>query len=251
MIKVMSFNTRTPVSADGINFFEYRKGRILEILRREKPDLVGFQEIMDSGRDWLCQALGNEYMVVGSGRGANLTGEGSFVAIRCEAFFLVEMKQFWLSDTPDVPGSVYANCGQSKHPRIAVAIKVMHRESGRILHFVNTHTDHVGAKAREKGLLLIADYLKARQGDMIVTGDMNAQPDSAEIIGFLDAVQPMGIVDCTAKVGDTFHGFGKYGTKIDYVFTNMRVAESYAVEDVPVDGVYYSDHRAVCALIEV
>ena len=145
MIKVMSFNTRTPVKADEINFFECRKERILEVLRREKPDLIGFQEIMDSGRDWLCQSLGNEYMVVGSGREANLTGEGSFVAIRWESFFLVEMKQFWLSDTPDVPGSVYANCGQSKHPRIAVAVKVMHRASGRILHFVNTHTDHVGA----------------------------------------------------------------------------------------------------------
>ena len=251
MIKVMSFNTRTPVMADGINLFDCRKERILDVLRTEKPDLIGFQEIMDSGRDWLCEQLGSEYTIVGSGRGANLTGEGSFVAIRTEAFFLIEMKQFWLSDTPDVSGSVYVDCGQSKHPRIAVAVRVMHRESGRVIHFVNTHTDHVGAKAREKGLLLIAEYLSARTGDMIVTGDMNAKPESAEIKAFLEAVQPMGIVDCTTEVGDTFHGFGHTAIKIDYVFTNMKVAESYAVEDIPVEGVYYSDHRAVCAVIEV
>ena len=100
MIKVMSFNTRTPVDADGINFFEYRKERILDVLRREKPDLIGFQEIMDSGRDWLCQALGNEYMVVGSGRGANLTGEGSFVTflrqVVVHAFYDFDARRFFL-----------------------------------------------------------------------------------------------------------------------------------------------------------
>ena len=47
MIKVMSFNTRNPVSADGINFFECRKERLAKVLQREKPDLIGFQEIMD------------------------------------------------------------------------------------------------------------------------------------------------------------------------------------------------------------
>jgi endonuclease/exonuclease/phosphatase family metal-dependent hydrolase len=54
-------------------------------------------------------------------------------------------------------------------------------------------------------------------------------------------------------LGGTFHGFGKLlpdkTVKIDYIFTDMTCEDSYIVEDVPVNGQFYSDHNAVCAIV--
>ncbi len=246
-MKVMTFNTRCPVTQDGINFFDCRKNRILAVLQGEKADLIGFQELKPEGKAWLSQVFGNEYLFLGVGRDARFQGEGTPVAIRKDAFDVLGMEQFWLSDTPNIPGSRYENLDQSSCCRIAVAVKLLHKESGRVVTFLNTHTDHRGQKARQKGLLQIAEYLTDCDGNLIVTGDMNATPDSAEIQAFLEAMKPLGVVDCTDTIENTFHGYGTCGIKIDFVFSNLRVVKSYAVEDIPVKGVYYSDHLAVCA----
>jgi endonuclease/exonuclease/phosphatase family metal-dependent hydrolase len=250
-MKVMTFNTRTPTPHDGINMFDFRKDRILDVLQREKPDLIGFQELKQEGKDWLCRALGGEYLFLGVGRDADLNGEGTPVAVRWDTFSVIGMEQFWLSDTPDIPGTRYENSDQSSCCRIAVAAKLLHKKSGRVFTFLNTHTDHKGEMARQKGLLQIAEYLKTCAGEKIVTGDMNATPDSAEIQAFLKAVNPLGVKDCTGAVGNTFHGYNTTcSIKIDYVFSNMKTVTSHAVEDVPVGGVYYSDHLAVCAELD-
>ena len=41
--------------------------------------------------------------------------------------------------------------------------------------------------------------------------------------------------------------------KIDYIFTDMESdpAESYAVEDIPVEGLYISDHQPVIGFVTV
>ena len=44
-LKVMSFNLRTDTPKDGINAFSERYPRVLEVIRNEKPDLIGFQEL--------------------------------------------------------------------------------------------------------------------------------------------------------------------------------------------------------------
>lgn len=71
------------------------------------------------------------------------------------------------------------------------------------------------------------------------------------------------LTDATVNVGGTFHGFGQRKadaegpknrpSKIDYIFTNLATdpRESYAVEDIPVDGIYISDHLPVVAFVEI
>jgi endonuclease/exonuclease/phosphatase family metal-dependent hydrolase len=73
----------------------------------------------------------------------------------------------------------------------------------------------------------------------------------------LSANKKFPLTDATAKVGGTFHGFGRYtdenAEKIDYVFTNLKTdaERSYAVEDKHEDGIYISDHRPVVAFVEI
>ena len=56
-LKVMSFNLRNETPSDGINDLVNRKGKILDVIATETPDLVGFQEASNASRAWLRDTL--------------------------------------------------------------------------------------------------------------------------------------------------------------------------------------------------
>jgi endonuclease/exonuclease/phosphatase family metal-dependent hydrolase len=87
---------------------------------------------------------------------------------------------------------------------------------------------------------------------------MNAIPGTPEIDAFTAyELGGKAVIDATATVGGTFHGFGHYtpekAHKIDYIFTTLPcdTSKSYVVKDIPVDGLYISDHNPVCAYIDL
>mgnify|MGYP000081460647 CR=1 FL=1 len=63
---------------------------------------------------WLKENL-NEYYVIGCGRGANLRDEQMSIAYRRDRINLISMKTWWLSQTPDVPGSRYEEQSSCPH----------------------------------------------------------------------------------------------------------------------------------------
>ena len=248
-IRVMTFNLRLISSQDGINRMENRTGRVRELLRRESPDLIGFQEASGWMWEWLEHTLSPEYCFLGCGRNADRTGEGTPVAFRRSRFRLLGMECFWLSDTPALPGSRYEASDQSPCPRMAVSLLLQERESGELLTFVNTHTDHRGAASRRLAMQQLAVYLRQSCGHRILLGDLNAVPQSEEIGSFLERTADLEIRDVSAAVGPTFHGFGRAQPfrKIDYIFTDLHPLSCHAAVEHPSDGIYYSDHFAVCA----
>ena len=255
-IKVMSFNLRVEApSHDGINDLPNRKGRILETINNEAPDLIGFQEARDGTRAWLRDTLA-DYVVLGCGRYAKYTGESAPLAVRKDKFEIISMDTFWLSSTPKIPASTYAGSDQSECPRIATAVVLKPIDSDDLLLFVNTHTDHLGSISRMLASAQLLEYASQMGMATVITGDFNAKPDSAEI-KMMTANEAFPMVDATALTGPTFHAFGKIPenerVKIDYVFTNLPtdINESYAVNDVPVDGIYISDHMPVVAFVEM
>lgn len=264
-IKVMTFNLRVEApSVDGINNLPNRKGRIMETIETEAPDLIGFQEARDTTRAWLRDSL-SDYVVVGCGRYKNYRGESAPLAFRKDKFEMVSMETFWLSCTPKIPESRYEGSDQSGCPRIATAVVLKPLQSDELLLFINTHTDHEGAVSRMLASAQILEYASQKDLNTVITGDFNAFPDSAEI-KMMTSSEAFPLTDCTSKIKGTFHAFGKLKTdqyyidkfpdgavKIDYVFTNLPtdVDESYAVEDIPVDGIYISDHQPVVAFVKV
>ena len=248
-LRVMSFNIRVPSARDGNNGMENRRERVLAVLRRESPDLIGFQEVTGWVWDWLETALGDEYCLLGCGREAGRTGEGTPIAFRKDRFRLLGMECFWLSDTPQVAGSRYAQSDQSDCPRMAVRLLLRERKSDGLLTVINTHTDHRGQTARLLELRQLADALRAGEGGRLLLGDLNAVPDSREIRGFLEQTSDLGMRDVSADSGVTFHGYGKWeeSRKIDYVFTNLASDGCRALAEKPQDGLFYSDHFALTA----
>lgn len=256
-LKVFTFNLRVEAEVDGINHFRNRRGRILDTITAYAPDLIGFQEVNDNMRAWLGDALAPlGYTVVGCGRMADMRGESTVAAFKRNAFELVALENKWLSMTPDKPGSTFGG-DQSSCPRIYTAL-TLKPVSGVPFVFLNTHLDHKGAVARLLGAVEIMQALSCKGLPFIITGDMNALPGTPEIAAFTSP-QPNGVpvIDATALLGGTFHAFGRRKpeqmSKIDYIFTDLPCdpGKSFVVPDEPADGVYISDHRPVCAFVQV
>ena len=103
-MKFVTFNIRCDFGQDGANNFIYRRPLILEKIRQEKPDIIGFQEVLPHVAAWLKENL-TEYYIAGCGREKDLTGEAMIIAYRKERFQSVSLETFWLSPTPYMPGS--------------------------------------------------------------------------------------------------------------------------------------------------
>lgn len=250
-MKVMTFNLRVDVEVDGINRFFSRTDRVLEVIRNESPDLIGFQEAKDNMRAFLRENLKNDYTVLGCGYDKNYKNVGNPIAFKSDRFELLELQTKWFSPYPDEPGSKYETFDQSKYPRYYYLAKLRVIETDEIIYFVNAHTDHAGATVRVLASYQILKLWRDCKGyPMILVGDLNAKPDSKEI-QLLSSDPDLKMVDVTSHISGSFHQWGKLTDwKIDYIFTNLPCVESYKVEDIPVNGVYISDHNPVVAVLQ-
>ncbi len=247
-MKIVTFNLRCDRQQDGDNCFIYRQPLILRAIERERPDVICFQEVLPHMAVWLKSSLGDYYMA-GCGRSEKLDGEQLTVAFRKDGYQLLEMHTFWLSETPMTPGSRYP--GQSSCPRTCTDAVLMEEESRRVFRVLNTHLDHVGLEARERGLSQILRHAEEARlfphAPMILAGDFNAEPDSEEMRP-LSAWE--GLVNVTKNIGVTYHGYGKADDpeQIDYIVLKGALAcRNVAKWTDKENGVFLSDHYPVCA----
>lgn len=243
----MTFNLRIRVEADGINCFDNRRPRIIETIRTEAPDLIGFQEGNDLMMDFLREELSDTYTIIGCGRNTDYSGESASVAFRRDLFRLISCETLWLSNAPSTPGTSYEGSDQSRCPRVVTHVTLIAKGTSTPFHFFNTHLDHIGEVARQLGMTQILQSISLSSGAVILTGDMNARPDSLPVKMALDFAGGR-LTDATADVPVTFHGWGSRAIKIDYIFTDLPVLSSYHVPDEPKEGEpYISDHYPVVA----
>ena len=183
-MKIVTFNIRLDWGRDGANNFSFRKDFILRKLLREKPDIICFQEVLPHVAAWLKESL-PEYDIVGCPRSALLDDEQTCVAYRRSGFGLLRMEAFWLSPTPNVPGSRYDV--QSPCPRICTEVILQELSRGTVFRLLNTHLDHEGQPARMLAVEQILEKLRTETFfpgiPVLLTGDMNAEPDRKNASG--------------------------------------------------------------------
>lgn len=176
-VRAMTFNVRYDTEADGERSWDDRKEMVASVVRFHRPDVVGVQETLKHQYDYLREHL-PEYAWVGVGReDGDAEGEFGPVGYRQTRFECVDESTFWLSETPDVPGST--DWG-SDCPRMVTWVELRDRTTDdRIFHF-NTHFDHRSALARERGAALLRERVAALAGDApaVVTGDLNCTESS-------------------------------------------------------------------------
>lgn len=260
-LKVITFNIRYDNPADGINAWPNRIGLVEEYLREESPEIVGFQEALHH------QVLDLEKMMpgyarVGGGRDDGLEGgEYSPVFFREDVFDLLNHGQFWLSETPDVPGSIGPG---AVLPRIAAWAHLRNKSTGKELFVFNTHYSHVSDEARWLSASIMSERMKQIAGDkaLIVTGDFNLDIEGetynrlADL--FLNENQLINATETEPTYAllqkGTFNGFGYTEVQpfIDFIFVSPHFQViSSSIDRIKSGEVFISDHWPVVVEIKV
>ena len=251
-LKVMTFNLRIRTKGDGEYLFDFRQPYILDAIRSEAPDVIGFQEASDGMIEFLQRNL-PEYYFLGHGREEGYRGEAPAIAYRWEKLALRSFTEEMLSLTPQKVGSLVEGINQSIYPRAFAAAELILKENGHTFLMANVHTDHVDRTVVFAECVMLMQHIGRREMPFVLTGDFNAAPDSLAIGMIRSSRDRLGTVDATSEITHSFHGYGKYteGWKIDYVFTNLPTdpRESYPVPQP--ENFFYSDHHALCAFVEV
>ena len=268
----MSFNIRYGTARDGINHWENRRRMVFDVLRKHNPDVIGLQEALRFQLDQIRAAL-PEYAEVGVGRDdGNTAGEYAAILYRQDKFDLIDSRTFWLSDTPQVPGSKHWG---NDITRICTWARLVDKKNQQPFYLYNTHFDHRSQTSRIQSAHLLARRIQQRKhpDPVVVTGDFNAAEDNTVITylkGHTDLdgnpptqnKTPVPLIDTfRLKYPDheyvaTGGGFQvrnpPAGAKIDYIFTlpDARVLQAEILHDQR-DGRYPSDHRPVTAHIRL
>jgi endonuclease/exonuclease/phosphatase family metal-dependent hydrolase len=190
MLTVLTLNLRFDNPGDGQHAWPHRREAVGNLLRAQAPLLLGTQEgLADQLEELQAQLPG--YASFGMARGSPEQDEHCRVFYLTNALRLRRHGDFWLSETPDQPGSRTESWGNG-FPRIATWGEFEPIEGGAPFTFLNTHLDHASPVARERAAEQIVRFL--RQPDVappaIVCGDMNAAPDSLPLRLLLGAGRP-------------------------------------------------------------
>lgn len=236
---------------DGINSWEFRRDMVLSKIQKERPEIIGFQELLPHQAGWLRERL-PEYTFVGHGRDADYGGERPMIAVRND-LELLSYRGFWLSPTPEVPGSRFDI--QSQCPRTCAVAEVYFPEQKLCARIYDTHLDHLCAEAREAGLrqllAIIREDNEKHPLPVLLMGDFNAAPADPELKPlFGEEGTALGLKDMTSETGITFHGYGhkEDEIKIDYIFATEPFIQAHTATSLwkdEVNGRYLSDHYPV------
>jgi endonuclease/exonuclease/phosphatase family metal-dependent hydrolase len=260
-LRVVTYNIRYDNPGDGPNVWTNRKAAMVEYLKSTKADLIGLQEVLPQQRDYLAGEL-TDFALYSVGRDDGEKGEATPILYRKDRFELLDKGSFWLSTTPDKPGS---KSWDSSLPRIASWVKLKDKASGRSLLFANTHFDHRGSEARHESAKLMIRQLAELTGSgekalpVLLTGDFNCtakQPPYTALTGseagdakLLDAQfishKPHAGGDSTSNSFEAL----RPGAKIDFIFVRGLAVNSHQIDDPRVDGRFVSDHQPVTAEI--
>ena len=260
-IKVMTFNIRFDNPADGINAWPNRTALVEDYLREVSPDIVGFQEALHNQVLELEKMLPG-YARVGSGRNDGLNGgEHTPIFFKEDVFDLLDQGQFWLSETPDVPGSIGPG---AVLPRIVTWAHLRIKSNGKELFVFNTHYSHVSDEARWFSARIMSEKMNQIAGakPLIVTGDFNLNIKSETYLKVADLFQKENqLINATENEPSyillqqgTFNGFGNVDTQpfIDFIFVcpHFQVMAS-SIDRVKSGDVFISDHWPVVVKLMV
>ena len=234
-----------------------RRDRVADYIKSHKIDIIGMQEVLHAQLEDLLARM-PEYDYVGVGRhDGKQAGEYSPVFFLKDRFDVLEKGNFWLSETPEVPGSIGWDAALE---RVASYAKLKDKKTGKVFMAVNTHFDHVGVTARRESAKLIMSKIQEIVGDQpaVVTGDFNVTEDD-------EAYKTM--ISNEFKMNDSYHmttnNTGPNYTwheycrlplnkreKIDFIFITPSIKVSHTHIEEPNPEALLTDHNPHWADLE-
>ncbi len=248
-LRVASYNVRLGTADDGVNAWPNRKEMMKDLIRYHNFDIFGTQEGYDFQLKAICEL--DDYAYTGHGRDDGKDGgEHSAIIYKKSRFTLLASGDFWLSETPDIPGKGWdAQCCN----RICSWGKFKDKKTKKEFYFFNVHVDHEGVVARkESGKLMVRKIQEiAGKTPAICTGDFNSTPETEQIKTMQTILNDSYLISSQKPYGPvgTFSAFkltAKLQERIDYIFTDhrLKVLKYGALTDF-YDGRFPSDHLPI------
>ena len=232
-LPVMSFNLKAETkTAD----YKARTDAVVNTILKYRPAVVGVQEATDQWMNILREKLGDIYTIVGEGRNAEGHDEHSAILYLTDEFDCIESGTKWLSDTPDVKGSKFA---ESHYTRIMTYVHLSRKSDGKEFLHVNTHLDYGTTDAEEAVKVaqievLFREIEKFSNLPTVITGDFNATVDSP----VYNRIQQKEYHNFGAEffeTSPTYHGLmGTTGepSHIDFILYNGRIYNDYYLTEM-------------------
>ncbi|CAL9325594.1 endonuclease/exonuclease/phosphatase family protein [Streptomyces olindensis] len=253
-LNVMTFNVRFATVVDATPRWAVRRPVMRELLRRERPHLIGIQEGLYQQVRMIEKDLGGHHDWIGTGRGGGSKDEFMAVFYDTRRLEPIEFDHFWLSDTPY---TIASNTWGADWLRMVTWVRFADLAEGRREFYVlNTHLDSVSQYARERSAGLIGETIAGwdRSLPVIVTGDFNADAHDNRVYDLMLDIGLVDAWDAAASRGPaygTHHGYRGLrpgGRRIDWILTTPGVTTHWAgMNTFSVDGTYPSDHLPVQA----
>ena len=243
-LTVVSYNVRYfNDNADHGNCHWYvRAPYVLRLIEKLQPDVLCMQEVHAPQFDYFKKHLVGYDSVIGY-RDDTENSEACPIYYNTARFTLLDSGTFWLSDTPDVM-SKYED---SWHYRICTFVKLRDL-NGSVFTLFNVHPDYRIEENRVRQLAVLADRVRKTEGNVIITGDFNAQKGERCLAPFEELLKDSK--DFRGDVfGATFNGFGeKPEEAIDFIYLPKKCAFlDTGIDKTLFDGIYPSDHYPIYA----
>jgi endonuclease/exonuclease/phosphatase family metal-dependent hydrolase len=246
-LRVMTFNVRYPAPNDGAERWESRRDLFVKTIREQHPDVLGTQELYKEQGDYVVAQLPG-YKWFGMGRKGDGGDEHMGVFYRRDTLRVLDSGNFWLSETPNVPGSISWG---TLFPRMVTWARFQQKGDGRTFILFDTHLPYreQDNAARERGAAVILKRIaKLPAGEpFVLTGDFNTTPDSKVHAMLTQHLRDAWRVAPRRSGPDkTFHDFtGKPTERIDWILVRGFRVEDVRTVTTHEGNLYPSDHFPV------
>ena len=201
----MTFNIKNSADENdkqSINCWTNRSEKIVKIIEKYNPTVIGFQEVLIDQLDYLKKNLSNEYSFYGVGRNdGNMLGEFNPILFNRKLLIPKKSGTFWLSETPSIPSKSWKGCCF----RICSWVSF---ENPIPMIIANTHLDEKHQETRLKSLQVLKRELLLFNRPIILLGDFNFTRTSLEYQKLLIELK---MKDCFKE--------GYRGNSIDHLIT--------------------------------
>lgn len=267
--RVMTFNIRYASGDKGEHAWANRRDAVAECIVAADPDIIGLQEVEAVQADWLRERFpAHAFHGVGRFDGVR-KGEFAPILYRAARYRVLDAGHFWISETPDIPGSKSWNTACE---RMASWVRLLDRTTQSPIAVINTHLDHVSEEARLQGVRMVREKAEelsrgadGRACPVIVTGDFNTSAGgplgiylrgdisrSASQLTLRDAYRIHDPSDDNDEA--TFNNWKpqESGDRIDWIFATPSFdVVTAAIDRRMPNGVMPSDHYPVSAVLRV
>lgn len=266
--RILSANIRVALDEDAEKGFgwEDRKNICIDVLKKQRADIICFQEVLGVQNEDLKAAMPAYFSFGYEGPEMDAHKTGYHGVAKNPIFFstrrytMISAGTYWLSETPHIGGSKAWGTARARHVNW---VRLRDKKSGDTFRVLSLHLDHVSQSAREMQAAMVLSECAQYPDDFIqiLAGDFNVSASNAVI----ERIKENGWKDTYTEVhGDNEPGFTVHSflgenhpkkderRKIDFIFTKGNAdAQSASIVKDHRDGKYPSDHYFVLTEVEL